>query len=156
VELFLTLYIFAPKIIRLIPNLSEDQDSPIQRYCFAKIWFSLWKHRVGCVLARTHNVFPAKLRSCKHAPYCSPIFCNRNLKLCHVSHYLENRAMAYHLLTGATGLIGRYLIRRLTAAGVPLAVLVRPGKFQTSSDRLEAVMRHWDVLEGRAIPIKPA
>ncbi len=62
------------------------------------------------------------------------------------------RAMAYHLLTGATGLVGRYLVYRLTAAGLPLAVLVRPGKFQTASDRMEAIMHHWETLERRSLP----
>ena len=32
----------------------------------------------------------------------------------------------YVLLTGGTGLLGRYLIRDLTDRGVPLALLVRP------------------------------
>ena len=59
--------------------------------------------------------------------------------------------MKYHLLTGATGLLGRYLVRDLLAAGVPLAVLVRPGKAQTPDDRLEAIMAHWDAA-GRCLP----
>src|SRR3989304_6320552 len=64
----------------------------------------------------------------------------------------ESRAMAYHLLTGATGLIGRYLVYRLTASGIQLAVLVRPGKFHTASDRMEAIMHHWESLEYRSLP----
>ena len=60
--------------------------------------------------------------------------------------------MKYHLLTGATGLLGRYLVRDLLAAGVPLAVLVRPGKAQTPDDRLEAIMAHWERAAGRCLP----
>ena len=40
--------------------------------------------------------------------------------------------MAYTLLTGATGLLGRYLLRDLTLADVPLAVVVRPTRFESA------------------------
>ncbi len=36
--------------------------------------------------------------------------------------------MNYVFLTGATGLLGRYLIKDLTEAGFSLAVLVRPSR----------------------------
>jgi thioester reductase-like protein len=65
--------------------------------------------------------------------------------------FAVGRAMSYHLLTGATGLLGRYLVWRLTTAGVPLAVLVRAGRFQSASDRMEAIMHHWETVERRAL-----
>lgn len=58
----------------------------------------------------------------------------------------------YILLTGATGLLGRYLLRDLLVAGVPVAVLVRPTKHQSAADRVEALMSEWDVREGRYLP----
>lgn len=60
--------------------------------------------------------------------------------------------MAYTFLTGATGLLGRYLIRDLTMAGVPLAVLVRPSRRATAQHRVESVMCHWDAQAGRPLP----
>lgn len=60
--------------------------------------------------------------------------------------------MAYHLLTGATGLIGRYLLHRLQSAGIPVAVLVRGSKTQTALERLEAIMQHWETQERRSLP----
>jgi thioester reductase-like protein len=57
--------------------------------------------------------------------------------------------MKYLFLTGATGLVGRYLVRELLAAEVPLAVMVRPGK---GPAMLEGIMRHWEQLAGRAMP----
>ena len=60
--------------------------------------------------------------------------------------------MKYHLLTGATGLLGRYLVRDLLAAGVPLAVLVRPSKAQAPEDRLEAIMAYWERAADRCLP----
>ena len=60
--------------------------------------------------------------------------------------------MAYYLLTGATGLVGRYLLHRLTVTGHPLAVFVRPGRFQSASDRIEAIMQHWEATEHRSLP----
>jgi len=60
--------------------------------------------------------------------------------------------MRYCLLTGATGLVGRYLLRDLMAAGVPLAVLTRPEKLLGAGPRIEAVMSQWESEEGTALP----
>jgi thioester reductase-like protein len=60
--------------------------------------------------------------------------------------------MEYCLLTGATGLLGRYLIRDLLAARVRLAVLVRPGKLQSPEDRVEAILGNWERQLGRCLP----
>ncbi len=60
--------------------------------------------------------------------------------------------MRYYLLTGATGLLGRYLVRELLEARLPLAVLVRPGKLQSPEDRIEAIMRRWERQAGRCLP----
>jgi thioester reductase-like protein len=60
--------------------------------------------------------------------------------------------MSYYLMTGATGLLGRYLVRDLLDAGFSLAVLVRPARLQSASDRIEAVMSHWEQLAGRVLP----
>ena len=47
----------------------------------------------------------------------------------------------YILLTGATGLVGRYLIRDLLSAGHRLALLVRPTKKQTAAERVETILQ---------------
>jgi thioester reductase-like protein len=60
--------------------------------------------------------------------------------------------MAYLLLTGATGLLGRYLLRDLLRRGRPVAVLVRPGKFLSARERIETVLQPWESDEGRAYP----
>lgn len=60
--------------------------------------------------------------------------------------------MPYVFLTGATGLLGRYLIKDLTGAGVSLAVLVRPSRRATTQHRLENVMCYWDGVLGRSLP----
>ena len=60
--------------------------------------------------------------------------------------------MAYTLLTGAVGFLGRYLLRDLISAGVPVAVLLRASKSETVEERLETVMAHWDHEAGRALP----
>lgn len=59
--------------------------------------------------------------------------------------------MAYFLLTGATGLLGRYLLRDLTLADVPLAVVVRSSKRESASVRIETAMAHWEKTLGRAL-----
>lgn len=60
--------------------------------------------------------------------------------------------MAYTILTGATGLLGRYLIKDLILADVPVAVLVRPSRKASAQHRVENVMCYWDNLLGRTLP----
>ena len=59
--------------------------------------------------------------------------------------------MAYFLLTGATGLLGRYLLRDLTLADLPLAVVVRPTKWESAAQRIETAMARWENELGRAL-----
>jgi thioester reductase-like protein len=59
--------------------------------------------------------------------------------------------MAYMLLTGATGLLGRYLLRDLTLADIPLAVIVRSSKRDSAVSRIETAMAHWEKELGRAL-----
>lgn len=59
--------------------------------------------------------------------------------------------MAYLLLTGATGLLGRYLLRDLTMADVPLAVVVRSSKLESTAQRIETAMACAEQQVGRAL-----
>lgn len=58
----------------------------------------------------------------------------------------------YHLLTGGTGLLGRYLIKDLSLAGVPMAVLVRPTRRQTVDERIDSILYYWESQLGSEIP----
>lgn len=60
--------------------------------------------------------------------------------------------MGYLLLTGGTGLLGRYLMKDLLERDVPIAVLVRPSRRQDAHVRVESLMRSWDELLGRSLP----
>ncbi len=60
--------------------------------------------------------------------------------------------MSYLLLTGATGLLGSYLIRDLTRKGVRLAVVVRRTKFATAKQRIEDCMVRWERIAGHSLP----
>ena len=60
--------------------------------------------------------------------------------------------MGHLLLTGATGLLGRYLMRDLMEKGVQLAVLVRPSRRKAPELRIEAAMRYWEQQLGRKLP----
>lgn len=60
--------------------------------------------------------------------------------------------MEHLLLTGATGLLGRYLMKDLLTSGRQLAVLVRPSRKFDAETRVEAAMRVWDDLLGYEIP----
>jgi len=60
--------------------------------------------------------------------------------------------MAHLLLTGATGLLGRYLMKDLLTAGQHLAVVVRPSRRNPPEIRVEAAMRVWENQLGRPLP----
>lgn len=50
--------------------------------------------------------------------------------------------MTYHLLTGATGLLGSYLLRDCLQQGHRLAVLARPAKRRSARERIESILSH--------------
>ncbi|MFV0446281.1 MAG: SDR family oxidoreductase [Planctomycetaceae bacterium] len=60
--------------------------------------------------------------------------------------------MSYLLLNGATGLLGRYLMRDLLLKDVKLAVLVRKSRKQDPRERIEGAMRTWERELGRELP----
>lgn len=61
--------------------------------------------------------------------------------------------MNYHmLLTGATGLLGRYLLRDLTLAGVKVAVVVRRSRRKGADERVDGIMGTWDRILGQELP----
>jgi len=61
--------------------------------------------------------------------------------------------MNYHvLLTGATGLLGRYLLRDLAQAGVSVAVVVRRSRRKSAADRVAELMGTWDRTLGQELP----
>lgn len=60
--------------------------------------------------------------------------------------------MKYCLLTGATGLLGRYLLRYLLPRDVPLAVLIRGNRTATARQRLETVLIELETQLQRSLP----
>jgi thioester reductase-like protein len=55
---------------------------------------------------------------------------------------------SYILLTGATGLLGRSLLRDLAAVGRRVAVLVRPGKTTSAVARVDEILDDWAEVAG--------
>jgi thioester reductase-like protein len=55
------------------------------------------------------------------------------------------------LLTGSTGLLGRYLVRDLLTRGVKLALLVRGSKKETAQERIEAILQFWERQSGKRL-----
>ncbi|MEE2781536.1 MAG: SDR family oxidoreductase, partial [Planctomycetota bacterium] len=60
----------------------------------------------------------------------------------------ENR---YLLLTGATGLLGRSLLRDLSWAGRRVAVLVRRNRAATAAERVDDLLSDWLEVAGEQI-----
>jgi len=56
------------------------------------------------------------------------------------------------LLTGATGLLGSYLLRDLLVAEKPVAVMARPSRRARAHERVEALVRGWESSLGIALP----
>lgn len=61
----------------------------------------------------------------------------------------NSATMNYTLLTGATGLVGRHVLRELLMRGVPVAAMVRPGKGSTV---LAGMIGRWEADAGRLLP----
>ena len=60
--------------------------------------------------------------------------------------------MGYQLLTGATGLLGSYLLRDALLTGRPMAVLARSGGGEAAEQRIETILARWE----RRLPFKLA
>lgn len=60
--------------------------------------------------------------------------------------------MSYYLLTGATGLLGNYLLRDLLRSGVPIAVVARASRRMTARQRIENLLRDWEENLGESLP----
>lgn len=59
----------------------------------------------------------------------------------------------YTLLTGATGLVGQYLLRDLLCAGEQrIAVIVRDSKSARAHERIDAILSHWERELGTKLP----
>lgn len=58
----------------------------------------------------------------------------------------------YTLLTGATGLLGRYLMRDLLLRQHRLAVLVRPTEKQQARERIERIVQQFEAELGHRLP----
>jgi thioester reductase-like protein len=59
---------------------------------------------------------------------------------------------SYILLTGATGLLGRSLLRDLAAAGRRVAVIVRGSKTAGAAERVDELLDDWREVAGVAVP----
>jgi len=53
------------------------------------------------------------------------------------------------LLTGSTGLLGRYLVRDLLERGEKLALIVRGTKHESAEERVESVLQFWEQQSGK-------
>jgi len=53
------------------------------------------------------------------------------------------------LLTGSTGLLGRYLVRDLLERGEKLALNVGGTKYESAEERVESVLQFWEQQSGK-------
>uniref|UniRef100_A0A7C4QLC1 NAD-dependent epimerase/dehydratase family protein n=1 Tax=Schlesneria paludicola TaxID=360056 RepID=A0A7C4QLC1_9PLAN len=60
--------------------------------------------------------------------------------------------MSYYLLTGATGLLGNYLLRDLLLADELVAVIVRSSRRQSARQRIDGLLTDWEQQLGRTLP----
>src|ERR1700690_972841 len=56
------------------------------------------------------------------------------------------------LLTGATGFLGRYLLRDLLLSGQRVAVLTRDSRGGQAENRIKELLNFWGELLGRSLP----
>ncbi|MCA9039874.1 MAG: SDR family oxidoreductase [Planctomycetaceae bacterium] len=60
--------------------------------------------------------------------------------------------MDYLLLSGASGLLGTYLMHDLMSRGVKLAVLVRSNRMASAAERIETQINFWEKQLGHTLP----
>lgn len=72
------------------------------------------------------------------------------LLVVHRGNFMRNY-MPRVLLTGATGLVGRYLMKDLLVDGHPLVVFARGRGPLTGEDRIEAILQDWESRLGRRL-----
>ena len=58
----------------------------------------------------------------------------------------------YVLFTGATGFIGRYLLRQMLLSDVPVAVIARAANARGANERIREIVAGFEREEGRALP----
>lgn len=60
--------------------------------------------------------------------------------------------MKYTLMTGATGLLGAYLLRDCLLAERRMAVLVRPSRIESARQRVESILARFEADLGQSLP----
>jgi len=58
----------------------------------------------------------------------------------------------YYLMTGCTGLLGRYLLRNYLLHDVPLAVVIRPTRLVNARQRMDTIVCDLEEQIGRSLP----
>jgi thioester reductase-like protein len=66
------------------------------------------------------------------------------------SHVAKGKT--YILLTGATGLVGRYLLRDLILRNQRVAVIARPTSKLSARQRVESIMQYWEKQLEKSLP----
>ena len=60
--------------------------------------------------------------------------------------------MKYIALTGATGLLGSYLLKDLLRRDIPVLALIRSSRRESAQQRIEGILRRFEAQLGRALP----
>lgn len=69
-----------------------------------------------------------------------------------MSKLTERRKQHYTLLTGATGLVGRYLLKDFLSENIRLAVVVRNSRKAAAAARIDRICEFWERQLQRALP----
>lgn len=69
-----------------------------------------------------------------------------------LSPSFNTKGKTYILLTGATGLVGRYLLRDLLLRNKRVAVIARACSRLSARQRVESIMQHWERELGKSLP----
>ena len=60
--------------------------------------------------------------------------------------------MKYIALTGATGLLGSYLLKDLLRRDIPVLTLIRSSRRESAKQRIEGILRRFEAQLGRSLP----
>lgn len=70
----------------------------------------------------------------------------------HTTHIYPSSLSKYFLITGATGLLGSYLMRDCLRRGISVAVLARKSRMESARGRIETILARFESQDGRLMP----
>ena len=135
------------------PNHPASRRFGLNGYQFSGLTIRCRRDVGACATRRCRAMAPRPIAS-RHSVVwpCHLYYADGMIDVSQIKQTGQGQAMTYHLLTGATGLLGSYLLRDCLRQGHRLAVLVRPSRRESGRQRIEAILSRCEGDLGTVLP----